>query len=145
MKEKTQKSFKIRLLDCIGVMIGGGIGGVARIALIFLLKKSFMDPFPFAIYIVNAFGCLVLGFLLAYYAKRLKFFGEVTMYVGLLAGFSTFSDFCLNSAELIIRGHISWSILLLLSTIFAGIGLFFMGYNLGENMRKKLEHAKRSR
>ena len=52
------------------VLLGGGIGSVARYFLSYLLTKNNTTQFPWATFIANALGCLLIGLLFGYIQKN---------------------------------------------------------------------------
>ena len=48
------------------VLLGGGIGSVARYLLSYFLTKNNTTQFPWATFIANGLGCLLIGLLFGY-------------------------------------------------------------------------------
>ena len=92
----------------IAVAVGGAIGSVARHAVNHLVHGRWMATrFPIATMVVNLAGCFVIGLLAGLLASEritLRPYGREFVFVGLLAGFTTFSTFGLDTL-LLSRAH----------------------------------------
>lgn len=111
------------------VMIGGASGAALR----FLLAKALpVASWPWATFLANVVGGLAMG-LLASWLLRHGEAGEpmrLLLGVGLLGGFTTFSAFSLEMAQMVERGQSGLaagyalaSVLLALAALFAGLAL----------------------
>ena len=123
------------LLNAAAVFFGGAIGSLFRFLIAeFLPMKKF--GIPLTIIVVNILGCFIMGMADAFFESRTA----ATQYryfitVGLLGGFTTFSAFSLDFANLIKNGQmISGAIYVLISVVFALIG-FWLGYSLIKALR----------
>lgn len=87
---------------------GGFLGAAARYLLSgWILHHSMAAKFPWATFIVNVLGCLVIG-MLSGMAERFDAFGHgarLFLFTGLLGGFTTFSAFGLETIFLMRRGE----------------------------------------
>ena len=94
------------MLGIILVGAGSFIGGVCRYLLSTWVYKFLDNPwFPFGTLVVNALGCLVIGFLAGVAETRSIFTSDVHLFIfiGILGGFTTFSAFALETL-LLARG-----------------------------------------
>ncbi|MCC6721196.1 MAG: fluoride efflux transporter CrcB [Bacteroidia bacterium] len=88
----------------IAVTAGGGIGALLR----FLISSAFkqnQNNFPFATFLINIVGCLLIGIFYSVIKPEnttLKAF----LIIGLLGGFTTFSAFAFETIQLINSGKI---------------------------------------
>ncbi|MFT4091368.1 MAG: fluoride efflux transporter CrcB [Asticcacaulis sp.] len=112
------------------VMIGGGLGAVARYGLSRLLPGSL---WPLSTFVANIAGCLLMGCLMGWLlmrggdTERLRaFFG-----VGILGGFTTFSAFSYEVVVLLERrdygvafGYAAVSVCLSVAAVIAGLMVF---------------------
>lgn len=112
------------------VMIGGGLGSVARYGLSRWLPVT---AWPWATFVVNLAGGLLMGCLMGWLlmrggdTERLRaFFG-----VGILGGFTTFSAFSLEVVTLLERrdygmafGYAAVSVCLSVVAVMAGLMVF---------------------
>src|SRR5262245_40254454 len=83
----------MRSIFCVG--IGSFIGGVLRHLVSAWMLKMLDPAFPFGTLVVNALGCLVMGFLTGLIEARLILTADVRLFliVGIVGGFTTFSAF----------------------------------------------------
>ena len=74
---------------------GGFLGTTARYALGALIQRWLPDTFPYATFVINVTGCLVIGFLGVLAQERLSLGadGRVFWMTGVLGGYTTFSTF----------------------------------------------------
>jgi CrcB protein len=113
------------------VALGGGIGAALRHVSSQVMLRSFGAGFPWGTFFVNVAGSLIMGVFIAWLVKRggsndLRLFFAT----GVLGGFTTFSAFSLDMANLIERGalmsafsYAAGSLLLCVASVF--IGLWF--------------------
>lgn len=97
------------------VILGGGLGAAAR----YLLSLALMHPrFPYATIAINLAGSLLLGVLLGAAANRdVPSVLVTTLGTGVLGGFTTFSTFSVEAADLFRSGRpIAAAAYLLIST-----------------------------
>jgi CrcB protein len=110
------------------IAVGGAIGSVIRYAV-----STIQNPtvaFPYAIFIVNVTGGLLMGIVTALLALKFSASSEVRAFLttGILGGYTTFSTFSLESAMLIERhdyataaAYIVGSAVLSILALFAGL------------------------
>lgn len=119
----------------IFVLLGGAIGAGFRYQISAVAMRNLGPNFPWGTWIINLLGGLLMGILAGSLAKQFTpDQGEplrLLLGVGVLGGFTTFSAFSLETANMLIRGQtvlaaayavssVAGSVLLLL------IGLFMM-------------------
>lgn len=114
------------------VLLGGGIGSVARYLLSYLLTKNNTTQFPWATFIANALGCLLIGLLFGYIQKNnlqnetLK----LLLITGFCGGFTTFSTFSLENIQFIQNQNYNFALLYTISSIFIGFLGVLIGFKL---------------
>lgn len=111
------------------VGLGGFFGAILRFALGEWLHSD--NGFPVGTLLVNLLGCLALGWFLAF-AKQRAVRGETVLLIGtgFLGSFTTFSTFSVETVNLLAAGQIMFALLYVLSSIFVGIFLAFLGFKL---------------
>lgn len=90
--------------DLAAIAAGGGLGGVARYLVSQALPAG--HGFPWAIFAVNASGCLLLGMLMVYLLEVWppRRFLRPFLAIGLLGGYTTFSTYAAGVMTLL-TGH----------------------------------------
>lgn len=88
------------------IMIGGGIGAVTRYVIGVFLMKKFQTPLiPIAMIMVNIFGSFALGIIYGIiYDKPGLLYNNtffITIGIGFLGAFTTFSTFSVETVQLI--------------------------------------------
>jgi CrcB protein len=113
----------------LAVGVGGGIGALIRYFVAGWIQPAWWQGFPFAIFVVNITGGLVMGLIAAGAALKFQMTPEMRAFLttGILGGYTTFSTFSLDSALLIERGayaqaaaYVVGSAVLSILAIFAG-------------------------
>lgn len=114
------------------VALGGAVGSVARFALTWLVQSRVTGPFPIGTLVVNIAGSLVLGFIMQLGLATASMSPHVRLLLttGFCGGFTTFSAFSYETAQLINERkysttavYIGASVVLSLIAIFVGMRL----------------------
>jgi len=110
--------------------IAGLLGTLSRYWLSGWADQWWGGTFPFGTLIVNATGCLAIGFL--FHATEEKYLVDPVVrsavLVGFLGGFTTFSSFAVQSFNLLRDGEILLASANILLSNFAGLILVWAGY-----------------
>jgi len=110
--------------------IAGLLGTLSRYWLSGWADQWWGGTFPFGTLIVNATGCLAIGFL--FHATEEKYLVDPVVrsavLVGFLGGFTTFSSFAVQSFSLLRDGEILLASANILLSNFAGLILVWAGY-----------------
>lgn len=118
------------------VALGGAIGSVARYGVNVAGARAFGLGFPWGTLAINVVGSLTIGFVTALVLRRwpeatdLKFF----LTTGLLGGFTTFSAFSLDAAQLFERGAFALMAFYVGGTVLLSLLAVFVGLALGRGM-----------
>jgi fluoride exporter len=117
----------------LSIAAGGALGAVGRFVLMSHVGRWLGDSFPYATLSVNVLGAFVLGMLVEIMALAWSP-GEAVrafLVVGLLGGFTTFSLFSMDMANLISRGanmqaslYMGASVMLCVAGFYAGLAVF---------------------
>ena len=110
---------------------GGGLGAIARYLLATAINQSAQSAFPFGTLAVNLLGALAIG-LLAGVFEKLSLPTDLRLFLitGILGGFTTFSSFGLETAQLLEYGHVAYALAYVALTNVAGVGLVAVGWAL---------------
>ena len=114
------------------VLLGGGLGSISRYLLSFYLTKNNVSNFPWATFIANSVGCLLIGLFFGYIQKNnlqnetLK----LLLITGFCGGFTTFSTFSLENIQFIQNQNYNLAIIYTLASIFVGFLAVIIGFKL---------------
>ena len=110
------------MIQCMFVGIGGFIGAVCRY-LMGLIPLGADMAFPVKTFAVNLIGAFMIGLIAAYAVKYNA--GDsnwvLMLKVGVCGGFTTFSTFSLETAELIKSGSVVTAIIYVILSILIGV------------------------
>ena len=114
------------MLECIMVGIGGFIGSVCRY-LIGLLPIETNNGFPIKTLAINIIGFFAISAIAVLAAKNKALNPQVVLMlkVGVCGGFTTFSTFAYESAELMKNGHMGIAFAYVVSSIVLGVAAIF--------------------
>jgi CrcB protein len=114
------------------VALGGGIGAALRHLSNLLALRLFGPGFPWGTVFVNVAGSLAMGVLIGWLARGSGASNELRLFAatGVLGGFTTFSAFSLDFANLWREGqaipafaYAGFSVILSIMAVFAGLAL----------------------
>jgi CrcB protein len=122
------------LVTWFAVAAGGALGSMARHWVNRELAHRLERSVPYATFVVNVIGCLVIGTLAGRIASgRLHMTPAMRtfVFVGLLGGFTTFSSFGLDTFTLAHGGDHSTAFWNVAGQVGLGLGAVYLGFNLG--------------
>lgn len=110
------------MITCFWVALGGAIGSVLRY-LVGLININDSVIFPYKTLIINIVGSLVIGITVALAGKYSNADANIILFlkVGICGGFTTFSTFSLETAQLIKNGSLGVAVLYVALSILLGV------------------------
>ena len=114
------------------VVLGGGFGSLARYLLSYYFTKNNVSTFPWATFIANSLGCLLIGLLFGYIQKN-NLQNEtikLLLITGFCGGFTTFSTFSLENIQFIQNQNYNLAIIYTLTSVFVGFLAVIIGFKL---------------
>ena len=114
------------MLNILAVGAGGFLGAICRY-LIGLIPVSESFVFPIKTFFINIVGCIVIGILAAAATRNYDMSPQMMLFlkVGLCGGFTTFSTFALETADLMKTGHMGAAFLYVLLSVLVGVAVIF--------------------
>ncbi|MDZ4843041.1 MAG: fluoride efflux transporter CrcB [Hyphomicrobium aestuarii] len=112
--------------------LGGGIGAGARYLIQTEMIRRLGPGFPWWTLAINVAGCLLMGIIADLISRRFGGSPEARalLMTGVLGGFTTFSAFSLDVAQLVERrdmlaaaGYIGGSVILTIAALYLGIAI----------------------
>jgi CrcB protein len=127
--------------ELLAVAVGGVVGALARAAITVALPHPERSAWPWATFLTNLLGCLVLGVLLDWadnrrvgwkllHPRRARLVRPL-LASGVLGGFTTFSTFSLETFGLLDTGAAVAGISYAVLSVVLGVALVLVGRGLG--------------
>ena len=115
------------MLNILAVGAGGFVGSALRY-LIGLIPVSETTLFPIKTFMINIIGCIVIGAIAISVSKNVELNPQMLLFlkVGLCGGFTTFSTFALETADLMKAGHMGTAFLYVILSVVIGVGVIFV-------------------
>lgn len=113
------------------LLIGSGsfIGGVLRYLVSRSIQNNIISAFPFGTFIVNIFGCFLIGLFFGISERGSLLNAEMRMFltVGFCGGFTTFSTFASENIALLRDGDFFHFVVYTGLSVFLGLAATFAG------------------
>lgn len=123
----------MNMLHMLLVGAGGFIGSIARYLTVVTVDKRLNALFPYGTFLVNLIGSLLLGFLVAWMAKKTGASAlqwKLFLGTGFCGGFTTFSAFAVENVNLFANKHPGTGVLYIVLSIAAGLFAVWAGFAL---------------
>jgi fluoride exporter len=120
------------LRNILLVGLGGGAGSIARFLCQKYLVSGSLSPFPVGTFVVNVSGCLLIGLFygLALKGNWMSPEWKLLLTTGLCGGYTTFSAFAYENAQILRTGNLLVPFLYITSSVVLGIAAVFAGMAL---------------
>lgn len=114
------------MINILAVGCGGFVGATLRY-LIGLIPLNEAMVFPVKTFVINIVGCILIGTLAVTASRNAEFSPQMMLFlkVGLCGGFTTFSTFALETADLMKNGHNGAAFLYILLSVVIGVSVIF--------------------
>ncbi|THD42059.1 MAG: fluoride efflux transporter CrcB [Bradyrhizobium sp.] len=113
------------------VFVGAGLGGVLRHVLNQVVGRALGTDFPWATFIINVSGSLVMGLFIGWLAFRAGVgwsqHARLFFATGVLGGYTTFSTFSLETILLIERNQIGAALVYVGGSVLIGVFSLWAG------------------
>lgn len=118
-----------QMTHLIAVAVGGAIGASLRHLSGLVFLRWLGPAFPWGTLFVNVAGSLAMGLLIGWLSRRTGSAAEVRLFLatGLLGGFTTFSAFSLDVANLWQRGEAAFALGYVIASVTLSILAIFAG------------------
>lgn len=122
------------IYNILVVGIGGFFGAISRFVISRQMAFLLGDDFPYGTLVVNAVGSLLLGFLSRYLLEHfvVSELVRVSLLIGFLGAFTTFSTFSYESIILLQEGDFFKAGINILSNVIICITLCFVGFQFSK-------------
>jgi CrcB protein len=111
------------------VAVGGAIGATGRYLFNLQMLRLLGPNFPWGTFGVNVIGSFIMGLVAGLFALRLDLSPEMRSFIttGILGGFTTFSAFSLDAANMMERGQHAIAAAYIGGSVALGIAGLFLG------------------
>jgi len=113
----------------IAIMLGGAFGAVSRYGVSQLMAAAFGRSFPYGTLTVNVLGSFLMGYLSIYLMNKANLdpMVRMTLLVGFLGAFTTFSTFSMDTLNLLQSGFITKAFLNILLNVTCSLTAVWVG------------------
>ena len=124
------------MISIAAVFIGGGLGSLSRFLISNIVTIYFSTWLPVATLFSNFLSCLVFGVLLYFLPEKMAVNSgfRLLFITGFCGGFSTFSAFSFETAELFRTGNSVYAIANIIISVLLCVGIFYLVQS-GKNLR----------
>ena len=120
----------MRAIILVGV--GGGIGSIFRYLTAVVVNKYFQPAFPWATFVANILGCLIIGLLLGFFERHQLTNSDLKylFVTGFCGGYTTFSAFASENINLFQTGHSLTAFIYIAASVLVGLFAVWLGLML---------------
>jgi CrcB protein len=127
--------------EVVVVALGAVLGALARAAISVAVPHVDRSAWPWATFVTNLLGCLVLGAVLDWIDHRQPEWRRIhprrarlarpLLASGVLGGFTTFSTFSVETYGLLDTGHAAAALAYVMGSVLLGVVMVVVGRSLG--------------
>ncbi len=101
------------------VLLGGGIGSVARYLVTLAAVRLLSPDFPFGTLIVNLVGCFFIGFVHSFATLTVRLSPDVRLFLttGVMGGLTTYSSFNYETLAMLDQGRTTQAVVYALAMV----------------------------
>jgi len=120
----------------LAVLLGGGVGSLARYVAGSAIMRRFGGGFPLGTFVINVTGSFLIGLLMTVLTERLEWNPNwrLLLVAGFLGGYTTFSSFEYESLQAMRQGAAGIALLNLAGSVVAGYMAVWLGAALAERI-----------
>lgn len=130
-------SYPMNFIHILLVGAGGCFGSIARYLTVMSVDKKLNAVFPFGTFVVNVVGSFILGFLMAWAAKKTGSHSDqwkLFLGTGFCGGFTTFSAFAAENMNLFEQRFPGTAFLYVILSVIAGLFAVWAGFSLSRTV-----------
>ena len=118
------------------VALGGALGAMARFAIGEFFHERVPTTWPYATFLINVSGCLVIAAFLGFSSARagLNPAWRYLFPIGFVGAYTTFSTYAYETQRLIERGAIGAAAVYLVASNLLGLAAVYLGLWLGRRI-----------
>ena len=117
----------------LGVALGGSVGALLRYELTQFISQRTESPFPWATFLINITGALLLAFLHPFLLNTVASAGlRLALTSGFLGAYTTFSTFTWETVVLLRDGQGERAILYVTLSVVLGLLAAWLGYSAAQ-------------
>ena len=112
----------MNMLNCMIVGLGGFFGAVCRY-LVGLIPVKEVTLFPVKTFGINVLGCVLIALIITGVSKAAGISPRMELFLkaGFCGGFTTFSTFAAETANLMQQGHVGIAVLYAVLSVLVGV------------------------
>ena len=117
----------------LAVAAGGAMGALSRYGVDSWIERRSEAVFPWATFVINASGCLAVGFIIAAVVDRHRApqWLRTGLVIGFCGGYTTFSTFAQETLDLFKEGDNTVALATIAANVLLGLAAVYAGARLG--------------
>ena len=117
----------------LAVAAGGAMGALSRYGVDSWIERRSEAVFPWATFVINASGCLAVGFIIAAVVDRHRApqWLRTGVGIGFCGGYTTFSTFAQETLDLFKEGDNTVALATIAANVLLGLAAVYAGARLG--------------